>query len=60
MEQELVNFFKHLLTEPEAERQPTIQKITHHIPHLVSVEQNESLMCPISLEKVEQVVFEMS
>jgi hypothetical protein len=59
MEEELTKIFKHLLIEPEAERQPTIQKITHDIPHIFSTKRNEALMHPISPKELKQAIFDI-
>jgi hypothetical protein len=57
--EELTNYYKDLLTETIDDRMPTIDKITRHIPSLVTLEQNEALMRPITQEEVDQAVKEM-
>jgi hypothetical protein len=57
--QELTNYYKDLLTETNDDREATIKKITRHIPSLVTQEQNEALMRPITQEEVDHVVKEI-
>jgi hypothetical protein len=52
MEDELVNYYTNLLSEPILDRSQAINKITQHIPNLITHEQNEALMRPISMEEV--------
>jgi len=59
IEQDLFNFIQSLLTNLEVEQRKTIQKITRNTVHLVSPKKNESLMCPISPEEVEKLVFDI-
>jgi hypothetical protein len=57
--EELINYYKDLLTEPIDDRMPTIHKITRNIPSLVTQEHNEALTRPITQEEVDQAVKEM-
>lgn len=59
IEQELLSFYRSLLTEPQADRMEAIQKITQHIPKLVTSAHNDSLMRTITMEEVGQAVMEM-
>jgi hypothetical protein len=54
IEIELVNYYKELLSEPPIDRTPTINHITQHIPSLITPEQNQALMRPITQEEVDQ------
>ena len=56
IEAELVSFFDNLLTEPVRDRSREIHRITQNIPSIISQEQNNSLMSPISLQEVEEAV----
>jgi hypothetical protein len=53
IEEELVTYYKELLSEPPVDRMPTIRKVTQHIPTLITAEQNMALMRPISQEEVD-------
>jgi ABC-type sugar transport system permease subunit len=59
IEQELINFYKNLLSEPIQDRSTTISKITQHIPALITEEQNTALIHPITIEEVDQDMKEM-
>lgn len=59
MEQELVNYYLDLLSEPEGEGQRDTLHITRNIPRLVTHEHNAIPMRPIKREKVEEVVMQM-
>jgi hypothetical protein len=59
IEDELVNYYKDLLSEPIRDKTQAIRKITRHIPSLITKEQNESLMRSITQEEVDQAVKEM-
>ena len=48
MENLLVRRFKGILTEPNIRREDNINKITQHIPNLVSRDQNMALLREIS------------
>jgi hypothetical protein len=54
-----MNYYKDLLMEPLRDRMSAISKITRHIPSLITKEQNETLMRPITQEEVDQAVKEM-
>jgi hypothetical protein len=56
---ELVNYYKNLLSEPDIDRTPAINHITQHIPSLITPEQNQALMRPITQEEVDQEIKEM-
>ena len=38
IQEELINYFQDLLTEPEPNKREAIRKITQNIPHMVSDE----------------------
>ena len=59
IETTLNNFFKDIMTDPRPERGTNIDQITRLIPSLVSDEQNDLMMKPITLYEVEEVVFQM-
>jgi hypothetical protein len=52
----LVAYYKDLMTEPQQNRSQAITKVTEHIPTLITQEQNASLLRPITLEEVYQVL----
>jgi hypothetical protein len=54
--EELINYYKNLLTEPINDRMSTISKITRNIPSLVTREHNEAMTRPITQEEVDQAV----
>jgi hypothetical protein len=53
LEQELVSYYQDLLSEPPIDRSPDIEKITQHIPNLITREHNEALSRPIMIEEVD-------
>jgi hypothetical protein len=55
----LVNHFHGIAQEPNQDRTEAIQRITQHIPRLVTEEQNINLNKPIAKEEIDQVVQEM-
>lgn len=55
----MVQHFQRITTEPQVDRSITIQKITRHIPRALTVEHNQNLNKPISIEEVTQAVQEM-
>jgi len=57
--EELNTYYKDLLTKTNENREDAIQKITRHIPSLVTQEKNEALMRPITQEEVDHVVKEI-
>jgi hypothetical protein len=59
IEEELVTYYKELLSEPPFDRTPAICRITQHIPTLITPEKNKSLMRPISQEEVDQAIKEI-
>jgi hypothetical protein len=59
IEQELVSYFSNLLTKTQHDFGKAISKITHHTPKLVSLEQNKTLLRPITLTELEQAIMEM-
>jgi hypothetical protein len=56
---ELNSYYKELLMETNENREDAIQKITRHIPKLVTQEQNEALMRPITQDEVDKEVKDM-
>ena len=58
IQEELINYFQDLLTEPEPNKREAIWKITQHIPHMVSDEQNVALLWPISKEEVDKAMMQ--
>jgi hypothetical protein len=53
---ELTYFYKDLLLEPSVDLTPTIDRVTQNIPFLISVEQSDSLMRPITQLELDQEV----
>jgi hypothetical protein len=58
MENTLTGYFQNLLTEPRADRHEAINKVTRHVPSLVTPEQNAALLRPITIEEVDQALQE--
>jgi len=56
MEQNLVDHFKDLLTEPQVNRRTAIERICNEIPELITRDQNLALMRAATLEEVEEIV----
>jgi hypothetical protein len=56
IEQELLTYYMHLLSEPPIDRTQAIESIIKHIPKEVTKEQNEALMHPITQEEVDQAL----
>jgi hypothetical protein len=56
---ELVNYYKNILSETDIDKTLTINHITQHIPALITPEQNQALMRPISKEEVDHEIKEM-
>jgi hypothetical protein len=56
METNLVEYFQDLLTEPIPDRREAINKITWHVPALVTQEQNATLLRPFTIEEVDQAL----
>jgi hypothetical protein len=59
IENTLVNHFQRITQEPNQGITEPIQRITQHIPRLVTEEQNINLNKPITKEEIDQVVQEM-
>jgi ATP phosphoribosyltransferase len=59
IENTLVNHFEEIAQEPNQDKMEAIQRITRHIPRLVTEEQNINLNKPITKEEIDQVVQEM-
>jgi hypothetical protein len=59
IESALVSHFHGIAQEPHQDRSEAIQKITQHIPRLVTEEQNIFLNKPIATEEVDQALQEM-
>jgi exonuclease III len=59
IEAELINFYQDLLTETQEDRSEAIQRITRHIPTIVTPEQNAALTRPITQEEVDQAIRDM-
>jgi hypothetical protein len=55
----LVNHFHGIAQELNQDRTEAIQRITWHIPRLVTEEQNINLNKPITKEEIDKVVQEM-
>jgi hypothetical protein len=58
MEATLIRYFQNILTEPQVDRLDAINKITQHVPPLVTMEQNAVLLRPITIEEVDQALQE--
>jgi hypothetical protein len=56
IEAELINYYQDLLTETREDKTTTIQRVTRHIPSLVTSEQNTALTWPITQEEVDQAI----
>jgi hypothetical protein len=56
METTLIDYFQNLLTEPLPDRHEAINKVTRHVPSLVTQEQNSALLRPFTIEEVDQVL----
>jgi ATP phosphoribosyltransferase len=59
IETTLVNHFHGIAQKPNQDRTEAIQRIIHHIPLLVTEEQNNNLKKPIAEEEIDQVLQEM-
>jgi exonuclease III len=57
--EELNSFYQDLLTETNTNREEAIQKVTQHIPRLITSEQNRALIRPITQSEVDSAVKEM-
>jgi exonuclease III len=56
LETNLIDYFQDLLTEPIPDRQAAINKITRHVPSLVTQEKNAALLRPFTIEEVDQAL----
>jgi hypothetical protein len=59
IETTLVNHFHGISQEPNQDRTEAIQRIIHHIPCLVTEEQNNHMNKPITKEEIDQALQEM-
>lgn len=59
MEELLVNHLKKLLSATLENRMGAIQRITQHMPHLITRDQNMALMHATALKEVEEIVHKM-
>eukprot|EP00253_Pinus_taeda_P033211 PITA_33211 len=60
IEQLLVEHFKIILSEPNVNQSEDIDKICHHIPKKVSIDQNLALLRIITKEELEETINKMS
>ena len=51
-----MNYYQHLLSNQDFNREVAINKISEAIPQLVTPEKNQILMRPTSLEEVEGIM----
>jgi hypothetical protein len=56
MELTLIGYYQYLLTDPIPDRHEAIAKVTQHMPSLVTQEKNSSLLWPITIKEVDQVL----
>jgi hypothetical protein len=56
---ELTDLYKDLLSEPQVDRTLEIEWVVQKIPTIITQEQNEALMTPITQEKVDQTIQEL-
>jgi hypothetical protein len=56
---ELTDFYKDLLSEPNVDRTSAIEWVTQNIPTIITQEQNEALMTPITQAEVDQAIQEL-
>jgi hypothetical protein len=56
LEKELVSYYQYPLSKPPCDISHSIEKITQHILANIAQEHNESLLRPIMIEEVDQVV----
>jgi hypothetical protein len=52
---ELTDLYKDLLFEPQVDRTSEIERVVQKIPTIITQEQNEALMTPITQEKGEHI-----
>jgi hypothetical protein len=60
IETTMINHFHGIAQEPNQDRTEAIQRVTQHIPRLVTKEQNNNLNKPIAEEEIDQVIQEMT
>ena len=60
VKEELLSYFKGIMTEDNYSREQDIAQITALIPRVVSREDNENLNKPISLQEVEEALSQMA
>ena len=60
IEEELTNHFKEIMIEDNTDRGQDIDMIIALIPRIVSMEDNESLIKPISMQEVEEIMHLMA
>ena len=58
MEATLIEYFQNLLTKPPVDRLEAINKVTQHVPSLVTPKQNAAFLRPITIEEVDQALQE--
>ena len=59
IEEEFLRYFKQAHQEPNIDRTEAIDKVTRHIPKLITEEHNLLLLKPTSLQEVEIVVHQL-
>ena len=59
IEKDLVHFYIDLMTKEKIEQEESIRRISQHIPHLVTRDQNDTFMREISQEEVDSTMKEM-
>ena len=59
MEEELVNYFETIITKDRRNRSKHIEKISRHVPNLITQSQNDLLMNSMELQEVTDVVYQM-
>lgn len=59
IEKEFLNHFKQVHQEPEIDRRPAIDRITHNVPKLIMEEHNELLLHPILTQEVDTAMSQL-
>jgi hypothetical protein len=59
IQSELMQYYSSLMQEPQQHRNEAIKKITQHIPKILNEDHNEALMRQITMEEVEQAIWEI-
>lgn len=59
IEEELLNHFKHVHQESNANRRPAIERITQNVPKLLTEEHNELLLRPILTQEVDTAMSQL-